>query len=340
MNSMFLVWHKYHRRSELLAEAFGATVHYVYDGRTVGGWRTGLRYLSQARQTWRLLSTERPRLIFIQNPPIFAVAVAALYVWRFRAAYIINSHSGAFNSAKWRWSIGLHRLLSRHALLTIVHNSAQEAIVMAWGYRYEVVGYTPGNYDLGQARRLGGAYNVIFVSTFSADEPLPLVIEAARMLLDVTFHITGDASRLDSAVRAGMPSNVKLTGYLTYEDYVSLLKSADAILALTTRDQTLSMAGFEAVALARPLIVSDWPVLADYFDEGTVHIPNTADGIVAGIQQARQDQARLQLEMIDLRTRLTAAWEVSRARIATLVQAREALARRSSGSGLEEVTHG
>lgn len=337
MKAIFLAWIRYHRRSELLAQAFGAAIHYVYEAGTRGVLPTGLRYLRQARQTWEVLASERPQVIFVQNPPIFAVVVVALYAWRRHAGYVIDSHSGAFNSAKWRWSIGLHRLLSRHALLTIVHNRSQEGIVQKWGCRYEVVGYTPGNYDIGQPTQLNGAFNVVFVSTFSQDEPLSLVLEAARCLPEVSFYVTGDSRRVAPAIRDHLPANCHLTGYLSYEDYVSLLKSADAILALTTRDHTLSMAGFEAVALGKPLVVSDWPVLVSYFDSGTVYVSNTAVGIVQGVRQARQEADRLRAEMIQLRARLTAEWEDSRRRIAVLVERTQPAASVAQHEGSEAV---
>ena len=323
MSRMFLAWVAYHRRSELLASAFDASMCYVYEGRTQGLLRTGLRYLRQAAQSWRHLCAERPQVVIVQNPPIFAVLIAAAYTWRYRAAYLIDSHSGAFHSAKWGWSVWLHRLLSRRALLTLVHNQSQAAIVQRWACRYEVVAYTSGDYSMGQARPLEGNFNVVFVSTFSQDEPFSLVVEAAHRLPDVLFYISGDARKLAPAMRDCLPENCRLTGFLAYEDYVSLLKSADAILALTTRDHTLLMGGFEAVALDKPLITADWPVLVAYFDAGTVHVSLSADGIVQGVQQVRADYPRLQQEMQGLRSHLTAEWDQSRARIAALLAAQE-----------------
>ena len=71
----FIVWARYHRRSELLAQHFGATIHYVYHGQMGQLSQAPGRYLVQAWQTWRILRQERPDVIFVQNPPIFAVLV-------------------------------------------------------------------------------------------------------------------------------------------------------------------------------------------------------------------------------------------------------------------------
>ena len=42
------------------------------------------------------------------------------------------------------------------------------------------------------------------------------------------------------------------------------------------------LGSFEAASLAIPLIVSDWPILRDYFSLGTVHVPNTEEGVCEG----------------------------------------------------------
>jgi hypothetical protein len=79
MRSAFIVWARYQRRAESLAEQLGASLHFVSEGRgrEVAAF---LRYGLQARQTWRVLRRERPALVFVQNPPIFAVLEVALVV--------------------------------------------------------------------------------------------------------------------------------------------------------------------------------------------------------------------------------------------------------------------
>jgi len=305
---VFIVWARYHRRSELLAQHFGATIHYVYDSQVGRLSQAPVRYLAQARQTWRVLRRERPDVIFVQNPPIFCVLVAVLYAQRYGAQYVIDSHTGAFLSAKWRWSVGIHRLLSKHALATIVHNTSQEKIVEEWGCRYLVIGFTPGSYPRGEDFTLDGQFNVAVVSGFCPDEPLGLVFEAAALLPEVSFYVTGDSTRIARPLLSKKPGNCFLTGYLSYERYVGLLRGVDAIMVLTTGDHTLLMGAFEAVSIGTPLIVSDWPILRDYFSLGTVHVPNTVEGICEGVCLAWRKQMTLQQEILVLREQLQAEW--------------------------------
>jgi len=309
LKSTFIAWTRYHRRSELLAQHLGATLHFIYNGRLGKLWQTPVRYLVQARRTWRVLRQERPDVVFVQNPPIFCALVASLYARRYGARYVIDSHTGAFLSPKWRWSLGLHRMLSRRALTTIVHNRSQEKIVNRWGCRYCVLAFTPGDYPAGEHFSLDGQFNVAVISSFREDEPLDVVFEAAGLLPEVSFYVTGDYTRIATSLLAKKPDNCRLTGFLPYERYVGLLREVDAAMVLTTQDHTLLMGGFEAVSLGTPLIVSHWPLLRDFFSLGTVHVPNTVEGICEGVRRAQREQTVLQRGILILREQLRSEWE-------------------------------
>ena len=79
MRSMFISWARHQRRSELLAQHLGATMHFFYYEQLKRFWQTPARYVVQAWQTWHVLRQERPDVIFVQSPPIFCVLLAFLY---------------------------------------------------------------------------------------------------------------------------------------------------------------------------------------------------------------------------------------------------------------------
>lgn len=305
----FVVWTRFDRRSELLAERLGATMHFVYYGQRGKLLQSPIRYLVQALQTWRILRQDQPNIVFVQNPPIFAVLVAFLYHQRYKAQYVIDSHTSAFLSPKWRWSLGLHRLLAGFALTTIVHNESQEEIVKCWGCRYCVVADPVGGYPAGEHYSLDGQFNVAVISTFEEDEPLDVVFEAANRLPDFDFYVTGDVNCAAPGVLAKRPDNCHLTGFLPYDRYIGLLRAVDVILDLTTRDHTLLCGAFEAVSLGKPLIVSDWPILRDHFPLGTLHIPNTVEGVCHGMRQAQAEHDALQRDILRLRDLLEKEWK-------------------------------
>lgn len=308
MKYIFIAWTRYNRRSDMLAQHLDATMYHLAYGRHGDIWRAPLRYMVLSWRTWALLRRERPEVVFVQNPPIVCVLIAYLYARCCNARYVIDSHTAAFLSPKWRWSLWLHRLLSRGAVTTIVTNDHLCAVVRRWGCRVTKIGFTPAEYPDGEPFALEGAFNVAVISTGAEDEPLDLVFAAARRLPEVRFYVTGDARRVDPTVLTRRPDNCHMTGYLSYAQYVGLLRQANVVLDLTTRNHTLLLGAFEAVALGTPLIISDWPVLRDYFSDGTVHIPNTIEGVYAGVRQAQREQATLRAGILHLRDQLNTEW--------------------------------
>jgi hypothetical protein len=93
-------------------------------------------------------------------------------------------------------------------------------------------------------------------------------------------------------------------------------------MALTNEDFTLQLGGMEAVAVGKPLVTSDLSFLREYFDRGTVHVPNTPAGIYQGIVQAQRDLARLTAEIPDLGSLHRKEW------VAKSQQLRELVAQR------------
>jgi glycosyltransferase involved in cell wall biosynthesis len=267
-----------------------------------------VRYLTQAWQTWRVLRQERPDIIFVQNPPIFAVLVASLYSHCYGARFVIDSHTGAFLGTKWRWSVGLHRMLSRGALTTIVHNESQGRLVQRWGCSYRVLAFTPGDYPLGELYPLSEKFNVAVICSFDSDEPLEILFEAAGHLREVCFYLTGDARRIDRRLLMKKPDNIYLTGYLSYERFIGLMRGVSAIMDLVNNEHTLLMGAFEAVSLGVPLIVSDWPLLRNYFSLGTVYIPNTVEGICEGVRRMQGNHSQLQSGILLLQEQLQVEW--------------------------------
>jgi glycosyltransferase involved in cell wall biosynthesis len=167
----------------------------------------------------------------------------------------------------------------------------------------------PGDYSAAENYPLDGAFNVAVISSFASDERVGIVLEAAARLPDVTFRVTGDSRRIPRSLLKNKPDNCRLTGYLPYARYVGLLRGVDAIAALSTRNHTLLMGGFEAVSLGKPLLVSDWPLLRDYFSLGAVYVPNTVEGLCEGVRQVRGHQADLQRGILALKKELEEEWE-------------------------------
>jgi hypothetical protein len=90
--------------------------------------------------------------------------------------------------------------------------------------------------------------------------------------------------------------------------YAGLLRGADVIIDLVSNGHTLLCGAFEAVSVGTPLIVSDWPILRECFPIGTIHIPNTVEGVRDGVRQAQLQQDELRCEIRLLREQHQVKW--------------------------------
>lgn len=306
-DGVFIAWHPYSRRAQLFSEKFGLRLHLVHTLKR-RYYLAPARYVLQAVRTGRLLRRERPRLIFVQNPPIFAALVVYVYARLAGAHYLIDAHSGALLAPWWRWSRPLHGFLSRRAVTTIVTNEHLREVVTGWGAEAFIVADIPTEFPAGSPPRLADGFRIAVINTFSPDEPLAEVMQAAATLPEVHFYITGDPIRAKRAILAARPANAHFTGFLPDPAYFGLLRSVDGILVLTTNDHTMQRGACEAVSLGVPVITSDWPLLRAYFPKGTIHVDNSRDGISAGIMQLRQAGARLRDEIAALRVERQEEW--------------------------------
>ena len=324
MKITVIVWARYHRRSELLAQHLGANIFYIAYGQKGRKLHTLVKYPVQAFKTWPILRRERPDVILVQNPPIFCALFVYLYSCLYSTQFVIDSHTGAFISPGWRRFLRLHRWLSRRALATIVHNVDQERIVNSWGCRYCVIGFTPGDYSQYEPFPLDGKFNVAVITDFGIDDPIAEIFSAAALVPEVSFYVTGDYRRVPDSLLIRKPENCRLTGYLSYSQYLGLLRSADVVMDVVNRNHTLLMGGFEAVSLGKPLITTDWPLLRDYFSLGTIYVRNTQDEICEAVRRAKRDQPRLQLEMDVLREHLNYEWEQKSIELQRLINKNDA----------------
>lgn len=320
---VFLVWGppSHARRSRIFARALGVELTLVYSTHRRGMLVAPAKYAYQAIATAIALGRRQPGLVLVQSPPSFAVMVVALYAALTGARYIVDAHSAAMLSPYWTRPRWLLRLVSRRATATVVTNHHFADQIESWGGKALVVRDIPAVFPEGPPCPLPDGFHVLVVNTFSADEPLGQVIEAARALDGVTFHVTGDVTRAQPATLADAPPNVTFTGFVPDEDYYALMRAADAVMCLTTRDHTMQRGACEALSLGRPIITSDWPLLRDYFRRGTVHVDNTAAGIRRGVTDMVEGHRRFRNEILALQSEQTEEWEAARRSLLTVVDA-------------------
>lgn len=304
---IFIAWSAYSRRSQLIAQQLAMSLFLIHTLKR-RYFLAPLRYLLQSFKTLVVLVRERPTMTFVQNPPILAALLVYLYAWLTGGAYVIDAHTGALLAPWWRWSLPLHAFLSRRARATLVTNEHLAALVRQWGAPVYILSDIPADFPAGKAFPIAGAFNVAVINTFSPDEPVGELLQAAAALPDVEFYITGDPIRAKASYLTHCPPNVHFTGFLPDAAYIGLLRSVQGIVVLTTDNHTMQRGACEALWLGQPLLLSDWPFLRRHFHKGAVYTANTSERIRDGICRLRVALPQLKAEILHLQQERRASW--------------------------------
>jgi glycosyltransferase involved in cell wall biosynthesis len=246
------------------------------------------------------------------TPPVFAALPVFWYAWRHRKHVVLDAHAAAFLHPRWRWLQWLQKALCRRAKTTLVHVEHIADFVREAGGHVTVVPDVPIEFAHHESFPRPIEFTVAVVCSFNYDEPVPAIFEAAAALPDVHFFVTGKRRHLDPAISASVPPNVRLTGFLTTPAYGGLLKTADVVLTLTTRDHTMLRGAYEAIYQGTPAIISDWPVLREAFPCGVVHVDNTANAIVSAVRTVRDNIDSYRADAQRLRAMKLERWETTR----------------------------
>jgi hypothetical protein len=71
----------------------------------------------------------------------------------------------------------------------------------------------------------------------------------------------------------------------------------------------LLCAAYEAIALDKPLVMSDKAALRDYFRKGVVFTSNDSRSLAASLREAQRDIDRLRFEVRESKEELSKDWE-------------------------------
>ena len=99
------------------------------------------------------------------------------------------------------------------------------------------------------------------------------------------------------------------------------MSGADAVVVLTTREDTLLSGAWEALALGRPLIVSDTKALRQTFGDGVTYVAPHAGAITDAVQRTLADPSAAQRTRA-LRTTLGAANDLALEQLGRLLRPR------------------
>lgn len=304
-----------HRRADEIARGMSADL-VVFKWHTTDWVRTPIRYAVQFVQTILILLRRRPKAVISHHTQPFCSLACLLYCTLFRARLVTDCHDGAFIDRRWqRFPLGgLNRVIFARARMNLVHHSLiRDHVVDVMGIsgRFEVLRNGVPEMPCGAAAedRAGGRIAVAVVCSFGADEPVDVIMAAAREVPEAQFEVTGNPSRLPRAIRDEAPANVAFTGFLPDDEYDELLCTATVALVLSTRENVLTQGCHEVMGAGRPLVTSMSEAAQRYLTRGTVLVANTAEDVAAGLRSAIARSEELAREMKDLADERRTQWE-------------------------------
>ena len=291
---LFIVWKGYQRRAEVLAPLFDADIKFIPHL-----FRS--KYLRPLDYLYKLLTTvfymirTKPAYAIVQAPPHYA----ALPPMLLGIPYIIDGHNGIFQSY-WHKLPFFGRIMKKSKAI-IVHNS--EFLAM-FGKTYPskpfIVVADPLQYieANGTVRKNN---QILFVCSFDHDEPIEAIISTIERTPDYNFVITADPKKLPAPQRQRLEAcpNLRLTGFLSTEEYHETLCSSTAAIALTNMVATQQSGACEALSSNTPLIATRSTLSEKLFGDWAILVDNTADSIVAGIRDLSNHSLDLKSERND-----------------------------------------
>lgn len=312
VNGAFVDWAAHCSRSEVMAAQLGLGLIRHYRRRT-GIASTLGKYAVQFGRTVIDLGLARPKFVISMSPSPLTALPVWLYCCVSGASFVIDAHTGALLGPPWGRAPWLQLFFSRRARATLVTNEHLAGWIRRAGGRAVIVPDVPTEQVASaQPPTLPAGFNVVYAASFGRDEPMAVVLAAARRLPEVRFHITGRPSGVSASLVGRAPANVRFTGFLSRGSYLALVSAADVVLAMTTRNHTMQRSGYEAIYLGKPVVISDWPVLRENFAGAAVFTKNDEVALVQAIGQARGRIESLTAGARVLRGRKLARWEQTR----------------------------
>lgn len=320
-DSVYIAWARFQRRQISMAGLCGFEPVFLPVQRPVSRVRKGFVYLRNAWLTWSLLRQRRPDVIWMQLPqvPLMWVALFYRFFARAKPVLVADCHNAMFRAPWSEVPMGV-RLLSKCDIV-IAHTDEMMKTANSLGVpsnRLIVIGDPPADIVGASTTMPALAIKrpwVVFPASFSDDEPIEEVIEAARLTPDVSVLITGDYVNLDKLqLHAKAPANARFLGFLSREDFDNLIVHCDAVIAFTRLEGLQMSVCGEAVGCQKPMLISNTRTLRRMFPVGGVFVDSAnPDAIAVGLHSLITNHAALSEQAATLNAQMREAWRKSHA---------------------------
>jgi hypothetical protein len=314
-------WGPHSISSSAFAEYLGAPCYLIHYFGWKKTWNAPFKYPLMWIKTWSVLSKQKPSAVLVINTPVFAPLCVYTYSRFARIPFAMNVHGHTLGGRRWGWAVPLQRFLARKAVVNLVGTTEYEQIFASWKARtlfledppLEIPHLDEGTKDHEKK------FEVTVVSTFAGDEPLDLVVKAARRTPEIRYTILGDTSLAERTWLESAPENVRFPGYLKGNDYWQQITSSNAVMVLTTNPHSLVAGGMEGMYGHIPLLLSKQPALESYFTRGAIFFDHTVESIVEGVKGMQRNEDALTLAITELAAEKRLKWTQEFKKLVTLL---------------------
>jgi glycosyltransferase involved in cell wall biosynthesis len=316
--AIWISWER-HRRSEQLVKFLEIKSYFF-----VSYLPRLIRHPIFILKTLIILLFERPSVLLVQNPSIIlAVMVSLIKKLKLMNYFlVVDSHNGGIipdhNAFFLNW---IYKFIQQLADITIVTNfNLAEIIRNHGGTPFVLPDKIPEPIEINELN-LVGDFKFLLVSTFAKDEPIEEIIIAASSLdYGDKIYITGNYNKADPNLLNKLNNSIVLTGFLKDSDYWGYLKNVDCVVDLTLRDDCLVCGAYEAIAVDKPLILSDTEILRKTFFKGTVFTKNVSSSIRAAFKEAKANNKSLKIDIMDFRDDFIQEWQINGNRLKEIIK--------------------
>lgn len=300
--SLYVAWTEFQRRQVSMADEAGFECIFLpisAGGRFQKLWG----YISGFVSTVKMLYSRRPRVVWVQLPqvPVLWAVLTYQIIFRENIKIVADCHNAMFRAPWSRFPFGLS--LFNRCDCVIVHNGMVRQQAVALGVesdRLLVLEDVPPVVDqtvMGKEPTFMAGFPrpwIVLPGSFSADEPISEVFQAAKLAPDITFVITG---RFQNSTKNGhsiecVPDNVVMPGFIPLEQFDELLRHADIILGLTKVEGIQLSVCNEALGYGKALIVSNTELLVKLFGRGAYAVDSSRpEDIVCAVREVLKNMA-------------------------------------------------
>lgn len=276
MKRLWLTWETQRRNPEL-AQAFSCR----YEALDYSRHSAVFRYLRSISDTFLVLLSVRPRVVFAQCPSLVLALFLAVLKPLFRFRFVIDAHNAAVeytNSPRKLVSGAMEFALSQADIIILSNAALVEQLprfrdrVMILPDRLPEIPQRDAPALVVEKKR---PY-ITLIASFAPDEPIAEFLEGAKAYAEkCTIFVTGRRSKAGSALRYES-EQIVFTDFLVNEEFEALIQHSDLLVDLTLREDCLVCGAYEGISVEVPLLLSESEVNREFFPKGVIYAENSA----------------------------------------------------------------